>query len=122
MFTLFPSIVLAAVPPFDINAIPQPAGSPYKTLGDLLSTQNGIGLITPVALIFFATGLFFLINILLAGFALMTSAGNPQGIEAARVRITNSIVGLLLVFTAYFIVQIVGTVLNLPGITGEFTG
>lgn len=105
------------IPPFDVNSLPQPPGYAYNTLADLLATRNAFG---PIAIIFFVAGALLLINIILAGFALMTSAGDPQGVGAAKQRLTNSVIGLVLVFTAYFIVQIVGLVLNLPGITNEF--
>lgn len=60
-------------------------------------------------------GLAFLL-MLLGVFQMMTSAGNPETLNAGRERFTSAIIGLLLVIFAILLLQIIGVgILNLPG-------
>ncbi len=52
-------------------------------------------------------GIYFFVRLLTAGFSMMSSQGDPAKIQTAQSVITNSLLGLLIVITVYFIVQIV---------------
>lgn len=54
--------------------------------------------------------LFFLIS---AGFDLMTAAGDPKKTEQAKEKLTNALVGFVIVFTAFWIYQIVKYILGI---------
>ena len=54
------------------------------------------------------------------GVSLMTSTGDPKKVEAAKARITSALIGLVIIFTAYWIVQIVGYLLGIPNFGGIF--
>lgn len=71
-------------------------------------------------LLFFAGGIALLINLILAGIGLMMAAGDPGKIAAGKERIKNGFLGLALLFTAYWIVQLIGLLLGLSGITSSF--
>lgn len=58
-------------------------------------------------------GIYFFIRLLMAGYQMMSSLGDPAKIQAAQSVITNSLIGLLIVIVAFFIVQIVR---NITGI------
>lgn len=58
-------------------------------------------------------GLYFFIRLLTSGFAYMTSMGDPGKLQTAQKQLTNALIGLILVFTAYFIAQLL---LNIFGI------
>ena len=67
--------------------------------------------------IFQLAGIALLLYLLFAGFQYLTSAGDPKKVEQAKERLTSALIGFVIVFAAYWIVQIVGTVLGL-GSTG----
>ena len=48
-----------------------------------------------------------------SGFQYLTSKGDPKALEAAKARITYSIIGMTIVFMAYLITQFVATLFNL---------
>jgi len=85
-------------------------------LGDFLSGQFGI-----TTIVFFIAGVLIVIYSLSAGIGLMTSGGNPSSVQSNKAKLTNALVGFLILLASYWIVQIVGTVLGLEGITNTFS-
>lgn len=60
-------------------------------------------------------GLAFLM-MLLGAFQMLTSAGNPETLNAGRERLTNAVIGLLFVIFAILLLQIIGVdILKIPG-------
>lgn len=60
-------------------------------------------------------GLAFLL-MLLGAFQMLTSAGNPETLHAGRERLTNAVIGLLIVIFATLLLQIIGLdILQIPG-------
>ena len=70
--------------------------------------------------VFAFAGVGLLLMIISSGFAMMTSAGDPKKLEQGKQRLTNAIIGFLLVFAAFWIVQLVGTMLGWEGIKNTF--
>jgi hypothetical protein len=66
-----------------------------------------------------AGGIAFLL-ILFGGLQIMTSAGNPEQLNAGRELITSAIIGLILVLFSIFLLQFIGV--NIIGIPGFGTG
>ncbi len=61
-------------------------------------------------------GIAFLL-IVVAGFQIMTSSGNPERLKAGQELLTSAIAGLIMIIFSVFILQIIGvTILKLPGI------
>jgi hypothetical protein len=58
-------------------------------------------------------GLFFFVRLLAAGFGMMSSLGDPGKVQASHTEITNALLGLLIVLTAFFITQIVEVVFGI---------
>lgn len=52
------------------------------------------------------TGAFFLYRTITAGFTYMTSVGDPGKVQAATKQLTNALTGLIVIVSAYFIIQI----------------
>jgi hypothetical protein len=96
--------------------------------------EGGGGVLAAIAQIFskiigvvtIAAGLYFLIQFLIAGFSWISSGGDPQKIAEARGRITNALIGLILVVGAIAIMKVVGIFfgiqfLDLPGFESDLT-
>ena len=65
-----------------------------------------------------AGGLAFLL-MLLGAFQMLTSAGNPDTLNAGRERLSSAVIGLLLVIFSVLLLQIIGIgILDIPGFTG----
>jgi len=84
-----------------------PINDTDELLGFILRWAIGIG-----------GGIAFLL-IIFAGFQIMTSAGNPERLQAGRELLTSAIAGLILLVFSVFILRIIGVdILNLPGFGG----
>lgn len=78
--------------------------NPTELVKDLLKFITGI-----------AGGLAFLM-MLLGAFQMLTSAGNPDTLNAGRERLTSAVIGLLFVIFAVLLLQIIGVdILKIPG-------
>ena len=100
----------------DKNRVPDPRGpgiptaigcihtSPVEFTKDLMTFIIGI-----------SGGLAFLM-MLLGAFQMLTSAGNPETLQAGRERLTSAVIGLLIVIFATLLLQIIGLdILKIPG-------
>jgi hypothetical protein len=76
-----------------------------STVGDIIGGKNGtIGLLS---YIYVAAGLILLVMLIAGGLTLMTAIGNPDKIKAGQGRITSALIGFLIIFISYFIVQLI---------------
>lgn len=105
--------------PLDFNTIEEALGSRYRFgEGASLADFFNLGLVN---IIFFVAGVALLFYLITAGLTMMTSRGDPKALEGAKARITYAIYGFVIVFTAYWIVQIVGMLLlGREGFKGVF--
>lgn len=87
---------------------PLPSTSPgvyrFNNLGDIINTA--LQYIFPLA------GLLLFILIIVAGFQLLVSSGDPKKVEAGSKRITAAIVGFLLLVASYWIVKVVQIIIS----------
>lgn len=79
--------------------------NPDTFLGSLISRF----LVYAIAL----SGMYFLIKLTIAGFVFLTSQGDSGKVESAQKTIINSLVGLVVVISGYFIAQILQSVLGI---------
>lgn len=99
------------------------------------SVQNNAGLpawlalTTPGALItkvlpyvFGAAGILLLIYLVLGGLQLILSRGEPKAVQAAQAKITNAVIGLVIIVIAYSLVALLGTILGIGPFANIFTG
>jgi len=86
-----------------------PASSNYGNLsGGLIFTG-----MTPAAIIklslpyfFVIAGLVLFVMIVFGGFTIFTSTGNPEKIKQGQAMIVNAVIGFVIMFAAYWIIQI----------------
>lgn len=71
-----------------------------------------------LSFVFAFAGIGLLLMIIRAGFTLMMSAGDAKKLASGKAALTNAIVGFLLVFSAFWIVQIAGTIFGWDSIIG----
>lgn len=88
----------------DGTKIPAPQGVPA---GGLFTKGEDI-LKASVNLLFIVAAVLAIIFLILGGIRWITSGGDPKGVEAARKQITYAIIGLIIVFLAFLIVNTIG--------------
>ena len=76
-----------------------------RTIGDIFSE------ILPY--LYVIAGLILLVMLIMGGLGLMTAAGNPDKMKAGYGKITNALIGFLIIFVSYFVVQLVETILGI---------
>lgn len=91
---------------------PLPAGK-FTNLASVVG--NALQYIFPIA------GILLLLYMVWGGFSYLTSMGDPKKAESARARITHAVIGFVIIFVAYWIVQILDYVFKL-GVYRTFGG
>jgi hypothetical protein len=87
----------------DTVKLPDYTGTGFKFAN---STVGSIfGALLPY--VFVVAGLVLLFMLIVGGIGLMTATGDPKKVEASQGRITMALVGFLIIFASYFIVQLV---------------
>ncbi|MCJ7805260.1 hypothetical protein MUP46_01310 [Patescibacteria group bacterium] len=72
--------------------------------------------------LFTGAGLLLLLYLIFGGLQLMTSRGDPKAVQSAQGKITGALIGFLIVFASYWIVQIVASILGLQTSVGKIFG
>ena len=95
---------------------PSDITTPANYLSWIISTV--IGVMTVVA------GLWFIINFMIAAAGMVFSAGNEEAIKNNTKKITQSLLGLIVVISAYALISLIGMILgfdilNLAALLGE---
>lgn len=92
--------------------IEAPSTSAYFTAG-----TKGEGLFLLLSNIFkFAgvvAGIFFVVQLILAGFSYISANGDPKNVQAAWAKIYQSLIGLVIIASAFVIAAVVGRILGI---------
>jgi hypothetical protein len=64
--------------------------------------------------LFVLAGLMLFVYLILGGFQLMTSGGDPKRAESAKGKITGAVIGFIIIFVSYWLVQILQVIFGLP--------
>lgn len=96
----------------DFNTIQQTAAPSFKLGGSDWNIGALISAFLPY--IFSIAGILLLFYLLAGGFQLLLSGGEPKKIQGAWGKITNALLGFLIIFIAYWVTQLVGQILNIP--------
>ena len=84
------------------------------------NSKVGTVIIRAMPYIFAFAGLAFLLMTIAAGFGFLTSTGDPKKTDLAKQRLSNAVIGFLLIFAAFWAVQIAGLVFGIQEITDIF--
>ena len=91
-------------------------GATYKTdvtIGQIITN------ILPY--VFWITGILLLVYLLMGGLQLMFAAGDPKKVQGAWGKITNAVIGFVIIFVAYWVTKLIGQVFNIDAIKTLFT-
>lgn len=115
----------------DINGVPFPTGTnkkqiiPTGTPLKCIAVDTAIGNISTdpfafvksvLSLLLSLSGGITVVFIIIAGYRLMTSQGNPEAVKAAQEQLTSAIVGFLFIIFSLVILQVIGVdILKIPG-------
>jgi hypothetical protein len=93
---------------------------PYKLdypdeYADFKFKGEGIGAIISALLpyIYALAGLALLLYLIWGGFDLLTSGGNPESVKRGQSKVTNAVVGFIIVFISYWLIQAIGAILGI---------
>ena len=70
--------------------------------------------------IFGIAGFLILIYVILGGFQILTSQGDPKAVASGQQKITYAVVGFLIMFTAYWVVRLIARIFSLDPILNIF--
>ena len=93
----------------DISITPK-SGSSLESLKEL--TAGGI-ISGAISLILILVALVFFFILVIGGLKWITSGGDEKKVAAARAQITNALIGLVIVFAAWAIMSLIGTVFGI---------
>ncbi len=99
----------------NLNAIQGASGVklPFNDVGGFISLVLN-------TYVFYVAGILLLIYMVIGGIQIMTSKGDPKAMQAAQGKITNALLGFIIVITAYAIVSILGTALHIDAFKDIF--
>jgi len=83
------------------------------------SIGDFVGRIIPY--LFAGAGFLLLIYLVIGGLEFMLSLGDPKKTAGARGKITSALIGFLIVFAAYIIVQVIGLIFKIEAINSIFS-
>jgi hypothetical protein len=102
-----------------VLSIPGPSGGKYTIeppsgfvfTGEKANIGSIISALIPI--VFSIAGLLLFGMLIMGGFGLLTSAGDPKKVESAKNRLTGAIVGFLIIFLAYWLIQILEVIFGI---------
>lgn len=87
----------------NLNSIGIDAGL-HKTIMD---DKLGTWITNLIRYVFGAAGIILLFMLISAGYGMIFSKGDPKAMEAAKAKITTSMIGIIILFASFWIVQLV---------------
>ena len=105
--------ILANGVPFDSLEPQLTSNYAGKSIADVL---NSI-----VPYIFVAAGLMLLLYLIYGGYHLILSAGDPKGVQEAKNKILYALIGFVIIFIAYWLMEYIGKILGIPSFGGTLT-
>lgn len=113
---VFISLLILSVSTVSADAVGTITEPPGSTL-DAGSLLNNL-----VTVLFAIAGLIFFFMLIMGGLRYMTAGGDPKNAESARKTLTNAVIGLMIVVSAYLVTtvlsELIGTDFLRPDIPG----
>jgi len=99
-----------AAPIYAADSLDLKAKGSFANLGNLTVNNMVSGAITMVLIV---VSLIFFFILVLGGLKWITSGGDEKKVAAARSQITNALIGLVIVFAAWAIMKLIGSVFGI---------
>lgn len=99
-----------AAPIYAADSLDLKAKGSFANLGNLTVNNMVSGAITMVLIV---VSLIFFFILVLGGLKWITSGGDEKKVAAARGQITNALIGLVIVFAAWAIMKLIGSVFGI---------
>ncbi len=99
-----------AAPIYAQDSLNLSATGDFKKLGDITVSNMVSGAITMVLII---VSLIFFFILVIGGLKWITSGGDEKKVATARAGITNALIGLVIVFAAWAIMKLIGSVFGI---------
>jgi len=96
----------------ELPKYPVPASGKWGMLGDLNKLKVGGVVSNLLPYVYVLAGLGLLVMLIAGGIGLMTGGGDPGKTKASYGKIVNAVIGFLIVFISYFVVQLVEVILG----------
>jgi len=95
-----------------------PACAPGSPAGDCAHTIEGLGpiFVNIISILIPVGGIILFIMLVVGGFSMMTSSGDPRRAEGAKNTITYAILGVVVLALAFLIIQIIAAFTGVPSI------
>jgi hypothetical protein len=103
-FNVF-NLIISGGPGQPVIDITDPTGNKFTNLASIVSAA--------LPLIYAIAGLLLFAYLVWGGFNYLTSMGDPKKAESGKGKITNAIIGFVIIFVAYWLVQIVDYIFRL---------
>jgi len=103
--------------------LPDGEGGISGSIGTIgVSTPNLATIVTNLLMVaFLVAGIFFLVQLVLGGLSWISAGGDSKALDAARSRITNAVIGLVIVVSSVSIAVIVTQALGVDIFTRSIT-
>jgi uncharacterized membrane protein len=66
--------------------------------------------------VYVVAGLLLFLYLILGGFELMTSGGNKNSLQSGQKKITAAVIGFVIIFVSFWLVQILQKIFGLPAL------
>ena len=84
-----------------------------ETFGENFTLAAIINKLLPI--LFSAAGIILFFYLIAGGFDLLLSTGDPKKAEGAKGKITNAIIGFIIIFVAWWLTKLLSTIFGLEG-------
>ncbi len=104
--------LLAQTTKIDFGALNSAIGVDPKLTG-----SDALGAIVSRLLLYLFpfAGLLLFAYLIMGGFSYLTSGGDPKAMEQAKGKVTNAIIGFVIIFMAFWLVQLLDFMFGSPG-------
>lgn len=69
-----------------------------------------------IGIVFIVAIIYFIWNVIFAGFRMVSSQGDPKGFETAKNQLLYAFIGLIIIFSIFAILTLIGTITGIQGL------
>jgi len=81
--------------------------------GNIIPKTPGEVITKMLPFVFYGAGIALLIYLVIGGLQMMVARGDPKAIQAAQAKITNALIGFIIVIVSFVLVGLIGQLLGI---------